>query len=74
MGRVPGLFPSAAAGPSPSVAAIIAASTNTSRSTDAPRVFAISVWPEITAPGAWPVWIVVVPKPRTHSISRSWAL
>ena len=39
---------------SPIVAATIASGTMTASSTVSPRVFATSVWPEMTAPGAWP--------------------
>jgi len=53
------------------VTAIIAAGRTTASSTVSPRVFTTIVWPLTSAPGAWPVWIVVTPKPRTHSMSRS---
>ena len=58
----------------PKVAATARASTITASAAVRPAVLAISVWPEISSPGAWPVCTVVTPKPRIHSIRSSWAL
>ena len=73
--RVPGDFFSAASPPgresSPSVTATIAVGRSTDSSTESPVVFTIIVWPDTSAPGEWPVCSVVIPKPRTHSMSRS---
>jgi pyrimidine deaminase RibD-like protein len=55
----------------PCTTAIIAAGRTTASSTLSPSVFATIVWPLTRAPGACPVWIVVTPKPRIHSMSRS---
>ena len=67
--RVPGAFFSPWARPaSPSVTATIAVGLSTPA---VAAVFTTIVWPETSVPGAWPVWRVVTPKPRTHSTSRS---
>ena len=71
LARLPGDLPSAPRAESPRVAATMAAGDTVAASTVAPRVFTIMVWPLMSAPGPCPVCMVVTPKRRTHSTSRS---
>lgn len=59
-----GALPLSAEAPEPSVAAVMAAGLRRACSRFAGWVLTIMVWPEMSAPGPWPVWMVVTPKPR----------
>ncbi len=72
--RVPGDLPPVFWAAGPIVAATARDSTITASSTVRPVVLATSVCPDISSPGACPVWIVVTPKLRSHSIRSSWGL
>jgi hypothetical protein len=72
--RLPGDLPCPASPAVPSVAATDAKGTTTAWSNSSPRVLTTIVWPGTSAPGAWPVWMVVTPCTRSHSTSVSRAL
>ncbi len=75
LARVPGALSAGAPRPGatsglvrpllPSDTVVMAAGLTTSSSAVRPKVFTIMVWPEMSAPGAWPVLTVVTPKERT---------
>ena len=55
LARVPGDLPCPANASAPSVHATAATGTSVASSTSLPTVLTIIVWPETSAPGAWPV-------------------